>query len=212
MEKLFKWAGIISLGIAFAVIMLMTCNGCPGEQTVEQSAYDSILAERAEANRVYQMQIDSLNYVMESQDTIIEHLTNTKDLYKSIAEKQKQRADKYATLYIKAKGLLDTSVMIESCDSLINEYYTTMSAYESTQRVSDSVIMAQFMAIAIRDTTIKVQKTHIAKLESVMGKQDSAYYQLFNEYWRYSVKQEKRKKLTWIAAAAAFIAGVLIAK
>jgi hypothetical protein len=179
---------------------------------VDRLEYDSLLMEKVEANREWQWKVDSLEMEKEFQDSIIVTLNKTKELFKDIAKEQKKEADKYARMYRAARSLLDTNVMIMSCDSLVDEYEILAGMHESLLHVSDSVITAQFGAIAIRDSIIAADRKYITKQDSTIIKQDAMFNKLYIYASTQEQKHKQRKKLTWIAAAAAFVAGILIAR
>jgi hypothetical protein len=214
MERILKWAGIFFLSAAVGGMILMTCNGCPGNNkvVVDRMEYDSLLMEKVEANREWQWKVDSLMIEKEFQDSIIVTLNRTKEVFKDIAKAQKLEADKYAQMYRQAKALLDTGVMIVACDSLVDEYEILAGVHESLIHISDSVIIAQFGAIAIRDSIIVADRKYIAKQDSTIFKQDALYNKLYIYAYSQEQKHKQRKKLTWIAAAAALVAGILIAR
>ena len=212
MQKFFKIAGGVFITAAIIMIVMFACNGCPSKETVDKSAYDSALADQAERNRNFQWAIDSLTIEKESSDSQVVIINRTKDLFKQIAADQKKQTDKYANMYRAAKALLDTNVMILSCDSLVDEYQILAGVHEQTIRFSDSVIAAQFRAIAIRDTIISQQQSWIKSQVEFIAESDSSYNALYKSMDKLKVRQKKTKRLAIVAVIAAFIGGVLIAK
>ncbi len=198
--------------IMFIALMLLTCNGCPKKDGGSRDPYDSVLADQQEQNREYQWKIDSLQMVVEVQDSNIAVLNKTKDIFKDIARKQKLETDKYANMYRAAKALLDTNVMILSCDSLVDEYQILAGIHETALRYSDSVITAQHEAIANRDTIIQAQVKWIKDQQTFMEQSDSLYNSLYTYAMKQEVRHKRTKKFTWVAALAAFVVGVLISK
>jgi hypothetical protein len=213
MQKYLKIAGMSFIGLAILIMVLFTCNGCPDKiEKVDRTAYDSALAQQAERNREYQWTIDSLTIEKESADSQVVVINRTKEIYKQIAVEQKKQTDKYVNMYRIAKSMLDTNVMVLSCDSLVDEYEILASVHERTLWLSDSVIAAQFTAIAIRDTIIKEQQSWIKSQVEFIAESDSSYNKLYDQHAKMEVRQKRTKRLGIIAGVAAFIGGVLIAK
>jgi hypothetical protein len=213
LQKILKISGSFFIGVAIIIMVLFTCNGCPDKtEKIDKSAYDSSLAEQAERNRNFQWTIDSLTILSEQKDTSIQQLIKTKDIYKDIADLQKKETDKYARMYRAARSLLDTNVMILSCDSLVDEYEILAGIHERTLWLSDSVITAQHEAIALRDTIISAQQSWIKSQVEFMAESDSSYNALYNHDYKMQRKIVRQKRLGIVAVIAAFIGGILIAK
>lgn len=207
------WADVLLVAGIICFILFM-CNGpcVKPDGQADLNPYDSAMEAHREYTREKQMEFDSLLFVKESQDSMIVKMNETLSNYKVITKLQKQETDKYVQLYHHAKSLLDTQVMVIACDSIVEEYNILAYNYDREIKLADSIIVKQFAAIYNRDSIIGMQRDWIGVQQGFISKQDSANRVLTMAYWEQQDRIKARRKLTFWAAAAAFVLGVVIAK
>lgn len=202
----FDIADLILVSVVFVMVLvyLLTCN----QNNAVPPSIDPVVNRDDSIAAVIKSRVDSAQRVSDSLAAVANRLIHDRDSLKTVADTRKRQADTYIKLYREAKAALDTAGMLASCDSVVQEYDATIRMWELEALLADSIISSQRENLAVKDSQIG----NLQYLVDDRGKTIDTLAARYRGLENTLAKEKRKRKLTWVAAAAAFVAGVFIAK
>jgi hypothetical protein len=203
---------LICVGILFT--SLFVWKSCHPDKdngpVITQQQYDMLKKAYEQSLEDYNIRIGEFMDSLKLNDSTIGLLEMQRDSLRRETIANKNKADKFAILYRDAKKALDTLRMLQSCDSLSEQYGILSQAIVDLDSQYTRFITAKNETIEIKDSIIAIKDVIIDSQTVKYKSADSTIKQISTQYTEEKSRHKKSKETGWFGILVAFILGLLI--